>query len=1122
MNLRVTRKALITAGALLGFSVYPAFAQTAPAPSAPSAPENTVKLDPFTVNADSDVGFVASSSLAGGRINTALKDTPVAFSVITKEFLDAFNITDMATAGNWSTNTTYTAGDNTNFGYGGNETTQLRIRGINVNAPTRNFFPYASVSDSFDIDRIDFARGANSVLFGAGGAGGTQNTATKQAITNRTFGEVRTSIGTWNKYRLSADYNYVVNDKFAIRANVLWSSQDNWQDRTWQDKQGLHITGTYKITPKLTFRAEAEYLKNNRTVTVYQFRDLVSAWDGKTYENGQPLTGPDAPTAAQMALWGVARAPQRFVSHPSYGGQYLGYSQTLRTTGLAQNNAATNLFQGKPIVTVGWSVRNQSMIDGNDGLPQSARYAGALAGSPFFKIPGRGDTGLWDDPRHQFPVNGQTTTDLAAYLSYAPFEGMFIELAADRNANRGKGDTAQRRGMQEFYIDIQRNRADGTPNPWFLHTYEEQGHYKQMRNGYRDTLRLQTAYVKDTRIGKLQLGVLGSLNVDKVKNRSSLLLLPANWIAPDGRAWLAASGSDLNEFFVWNRYYTDDTSRIKNPAWSSGATGRPGMVVDNLNGVRQIVTPTWMWDARREDNVFDSSRDSKYIQAAGNFDLFKNRLVFIGAFRRDFINFTQTRILNPGSFPAGWDGTSLILRPSAPKDYDTLQYYPKDANGKVNGVLTPADTRPRVIVQQAQLPVPQYANDRFRDDYNSPDVKRVINTGTAGFVINLVKGLGVYANKSTAFTFGNANQNVFNAFIPPTISRGEDYGLRLTLPNNKLAFSAGHYHTYQQGALVTIDTNFLGDYNAIGDLGPVGDLTGRNIRDFARFRTNNIASTQTNDTHGYEFEATANLLPNWRLTVNYGTNNARAKDQNQDLLVFFDKSEPIVRQILKDGGLIIGANGQASIDPAVNDPTKIDQTRANAAVSAFNDLENSVKPTIKARPDKLNAVLQNVPWTANVATDYRIRKGPLAGLRMGLGVNLRGDQFVGNKASDTIRDPNNPANAIDDPKVGAFDWVMAKGYWMSTGTLSYTLRLKDSRRFAPKNIQFDLTVDNLTGKSAPIYGFTSTGGQNTNGTNFQPNDGPAAITTDPSRHSVPGNFFYPTPRNWTLSAKMDF
>ena len=48
------------------------------------------------------------------------------------------------------------------------------------------------------------------------------------------------------------------------------------------------------------------------------------------------------------------------------------------------------------------------------------------------------------------------------------------------------------------------------------------------------------------------------------------------------------------------------------------------------------------------------------------------------------------------------------------------------------------------------------------------------------------------------------------------------------------------------------------------------------------------------------------------------------------------------------------------------------------------------------------------------------------------------------------------------------------------------------------------------------------GGQNTNGTNFVPNDGPEAITSDPSRKSVPGNFFYLNPRNFTLSARMDF
>ena len=1077
-----------------------------------------MKLDPFTVNADSDVGFVASSSMAGGRINTALKDTPVAFSVITKEFLDAFNITDMTSASNWSTNATYTSGDNTNYGYGGNETGQVRIRGISVNAATRNFFPYASVSDSFDLDRIDFARGANSVLFGAGGAGGTQNTGTKQAQTKRSFEEVRIQIGSWNKYRLTADWNQAVSDKFAVRTNVLWSTKDDWRDRIWEDKKGFHFTTTYKLTPKITVRGEFEYLQVNRAITNYQFKDTISAWDGKTLENGQPLTGADAPTAAQLAQWGLARTPQRVVSHPSFGGEYLTYTNRLRTIGMAQNNTTPNYYQGKPIITVGWTDRGQAMRDGNDGLPEAARFAGALAGSPFFHNPSRTETPLWDDPRHQYPLNGQTTRDASVYLTYTPFEGLFMELGGDANRVAGKGDTAARRGMQDFYIDINRTLPTGAPNPWFLHSYEEQGHYKQRRNSYRDSLRLQTVYVKETKFGKLQAGLMGGINIDKVNNRSSQLLMPMTWIAPDARSY---SGDD--NFFIYNRYYTDDTSRIKNPAWASGQTGRPGVVVDPANGIRQIVTPTWMWDARRQDNVYDSQRNSKYLQAAGNFDLIKNRLVLIGAFRRDFVEFTQNRVLAPGSFPAGWDGISLILRDPAPKNYDNLVYYPKDATGKITGVLTPADARPRVTFKGADIPAPQYDKDKFKDDFNSPDVKQNINTGTIGAVFNLTKWLGIFANQSTAYTFGQANQDVYFKFLPPTISHGKDAGIRVTLPNNKLSFSAGWFHTYQQGAIVTVDSNFLPDYNAIGDLGPVGsDFLSRNTRDFARFATNNIASTQTNDTHGYEFEITGNPLPNWRITFNYGTNEARAKDKNQDLVAFFKSADPIVRNILKDGGIIIAPNNTAAIDPAVNDPTKINQDRATAAVNAWNDLQNVVIPTITARPDKLNAVLQNVPWTANLATDYRFRKGPLAGLRAGIGLQFRGDQFVGDRGGDTIRNPNNPSAAIDDPKVDAFNWVMAKGYYTSTGTLSYTVKMKDSRRYFPKAIQFDLSIENLQGRNAPVYGYTSTGGQNTNGVNFQPNDGPTAITTDPSRHAVPGNFFYLAPRNWTFSAKMDF
>src|SRR4051812_48882685 len=42
-----------------------------------------IVLSPFEVNTDQDRGFVAASSLAGGRLAGDLKDTPVAYSVLT-------------------------------------------------------------------------------------------------------------------------------------------------------------------------------------------------------------------------------------------------------------------------------------------------------------------------------------------------------------------------------------------------------------------------------------------------------------------------------------------------------------------------------------------------------------------------------------------------------------------------------------------------------------------------------------------------------------------------------------------------------------------------------------------------------------------------------------------------------------------------------------------------------------------------------------------------------------------------------------------------------------------------------------------------------------------------------
>jgi outer membrane receptor protein involved in Fe transport len=309
----------VTSAALLAFSTAALVAQT-PAASSTTTQE-AVKLDPFNVTADSDVGFVAASSLVGGRIATPLKDTPVSYSVITKEFLDAFNITNIADSGQWSVNSDYTPGDQTDYGYAGGSGSRVRIRGLSANTPTRNFFPYnAQAQDSFNIDRVDYARGANAILFGAGGAGGTQNTGTKQAVTSRSFQEARVQVGSWNKMRVTGDVNQAFNDKLAVRANVIWGTEDSWRDRLWEDRKGFHITGTYRLTPKFTIRGEFEYTNVRKNTALQQFNEYVSAWDGMTLDFNAPLTGPGAPTSACLAQAGLERFPNRFVFRPDAPG----------------------------------------------------------------------------------------------------------------------------------------------------------------------------------------------------------------------------------------------------------------------------------------------------------------------------------------------------------------------------------------------------------------------------------------------------------------------------------------------------------------------------------------------------------------------------------------------------------------------------------------------------------------------------------------------------------------------------------------------------------------------------------------------------------------------------------
>lgn len=1036
----------------------------------------------------------------------------MAFSVITREFLDAFNVTDVAEAANFSVNTATMPDDNSSDGFARGANARIRVRGVAANTPTRNFFPYANTADNFSTERIDFARGSNSILFGSGGNGGTINTNTKQALLARPLRELSVQVGTWNRYRLTADVNQPLNDKIAVRANMMWDSRESWRDREWEERKGVHLAATWEITKNLKFRVETEYRDTKRATANQQLKDRLSGWNGTTsYFKADPTV-----TAAQLRVAGAARNTNlRFTAHPDYNGIAYNFQNTFQTIGAGYNATNPSFLNGKQIRTVNFSLNNQGMVDVWD-TKGGDRYAQAIAGAPGFEVPLRHQTTLLYPPDERVPTFSEIARDYAAYLTYTPFPGLFLELAGDVNNSPVYGDNSGRGGRQETFIDIMRLLPDGvTPNPGYLRRYSDYLIRDSIRGADYKNGRFHAAYVKDTRFGKLQFGLMAGRQENVSQARQRQRLIPLTQYGPDFRAWVVRA--DQSPYGLYTRVYHDSQEKFNRfPAIMSGVRA-----VDPVTGVNLDLKPTMAFNTVRETTNSDTSRNNNFGQIAANFDLFKNKLILIGAFRRDTTEFQQTLFFLPGRMPAGWNGLDLYPKPSATADYWDLKYLPKDATGKVIGPETPAIFRPTVLQSNnVEVGQAQYANDRFRDDTNPPMDKQAANTRTYGFVYNVKPWLGIYANDSTTFDIRAPAQGPEGEQYSSTKAQSYDAGVRVTLPGGRLSMSAGWFSAYQEGVGLNIGDGWSGAHNAIAAAPVVGDLSpsGRNVRG-VRTWTIDVASTTTSETKGYEFEVTANLTRNWRLILNAGETQAVEKDTYPNMPGYFQRIEPLLRQAMTDAGAIIDPSNNAIINPALNDPTKINVDKVQAAVDGWNNMYDSVIPTILGRNKEVRKAGGSLKLSGNVATDYRFSSGKLNGLRVGLAVNYRGPQVIGTRVGDTIPDPANPLRAIDDPTVGPSTYIYSENYFKTTATLAYTLRLKETRRYLPKSIQFNLTIDNLFDYNKPMYGYAPSNVNTTDSIFLAPRNNDISQS---SRVTIPGNVSYMMPRNFMLSARMSF
>jgi outer membrane receptor protein involved in Fe transport len=268
----------ITVTSALGFASMPqtAGAQAAPAPDTTTTtttttaatttttttdqtppPEAPMVLSPFVVDASEDAGsYQATSTLAGTRVRTDLKDVASAISVVTAQFLQdtgAKNQEDLLIY----TPSTEVTGLRGNFsGVAGTAISEentvdstTRVRGLDSADNTRDYFISDIPWDAFDVGRVDLQRGPNSILFGTGSPAGIINVSTSGASFTNSY-NITNRIDEYGSLRDSVSINQqLVPGVFAIHLAALQDDEKYEQVPAFSNQTRYY--GAFRFDPKL-------------------------------------------------------------------------------------------------------------------------------------------------------------------------------------------------------------------------------------------------------------------------------------------------------------------------------------------------------------------------------------------------------------------------------------------------------------------------------------------------------------------------------------------------------------------------------------------------------------------------------------------------------------------------------------------------------------------------------------------------------------------------------------------------------------------------------------------------------------------------------------------------------
>lgn len=895
--------------------------QTASAQIGTSAmTEAVIELSPFTVSNSSERGYVATSSLAGSRMKTDLKDIASQIDVLTPEFLGDIGATNMGDAVLYSSN--FGAPNAQNNGPNDSNMTagpklEARPRGLDMATVSSDFFATNLSSDFYNVERLNLAYGAQSILFGLGNAGGVLDASTKRAKFQNSASTEMT-VDSWQSRRNTLDVNWnLVPKKLALRVVGLDSDGHEFTEAGRNRQKRQFATITLSPTQSTTVRASFEHVDHVlQSATNYLPTDFVSPW----FYAGRPLFDNSRGNAA------IVTGTDKLLSRNT---------STLRTINYDPYGISSVTSWNGSALTLG---RHQV-----PGVVDNRAFS--LNDSSIFPVE--------IDPRVSARVSETRGSILRLFVEQKITQDLFVELGAnyERRHERAGGTLDTAEGAQ-LRADPNRYLPGGTtaapqtalnPNagrlfiesfPHGAKTYDEVGE-----------ARLTVAYEFDAArklgasrswLGRHRLALLGSFRQDINESQEDRALVVGDTSFTTGDK-LNASRQ------LRTRAYLDSPSDATNRGnYRAGAV--PGQNVfgpwalqDGATGPSYNVAMFDNPDGHFYAPVGSKVRDVTQMVGWQSY-LLKERIVGFVGVRRDAV---KTYVFKSTDLDRG--------------DYRT----PGDKLGLYRS----------------------FADSSYNE---TPDAEKTTTLRTYGIVVHPLQSVSLFYNQSENTALPPGKLDPFGAQLPGTSSNGFDWGIRLSLLQDRVSLRLNVYEDNQVGLWVNpfqglrdnaalIEQRLRGAERPAG-IGPVPASTFDSVAlPVAQYR-----SVSDKTSRGGDAVLVANITSNWDLRLTVGKQNNVVVGRSAAWIAWTAQRLPTWQQA---GGL-----GWDNVTLASNDSRTIHQ---------FYD--QVVDPQIKTL--QLASGIQRYrerPWRANFFTNYRFTDGWRKGLSFGGGMRWVARGFSGN------------------------------------------------------------------------------------------------------------------------------